>query len=284
MYHAKNNGRGRYELFDVSMHERSVYRLQLEAEIRHALNNNEFIVHYQKICTVKPLKLVGFEALVRWNHPVRGLLLPAEFIHIAEECGLIVPLGEWVLITACSQAHTWQKITGIPIRMAVNLSALQFNDKNLVQIVQKALAETGFDPFLLELELTESVAMRNVEKASGILVELQKMGVSISIDDFGSGYSSLDHIRNIPTNTIKIDRSFINEIRQTDSAIVAAIITMAHQLHLNVIAEGVETEDQLAILGRIDCDLVQGFYLGKGVAPDTVMEMFLKDNPVLLQL
>ncbi len=284
MYHAKNNGRGRYELFDVSMHERSVYRLQLEAEIRHALNNNEFIVHYQKICTVKPLKLVGFEALVRWNHPVRGLLLPAEFIHIAEECGLIVPLGEWVLLTACSQAHTWQKITGIPIKMAVNLSALQFNDKNLVQIVQKALAETGFDPFLLELELTESVAMRNVEKASGILVELQKMGVSISIDDFGSGYSSLDHIRNIPTNTIKIDRSFINEIRQTDSAIVAAIITMAHQLHLNVIAEGVETEDQLAILGKIDCDLVQGFYLGKGVAPDTVMEMFLKDNPVLLQL
>jgi EAL domain-containing protein (putative c-di-GMP-specific phosphodiesterase class I) len=168
--------------------------------------------------------------------------------------------------------------------MAVNLSALQFNDKNLVQIVQKALTETGFDPYLLELELTESVAMRNVEKASGILVELQKMGVSISIDDFGSGYSSLDHIRNIPTNTIKIDRSFINEIRQTDSAIVAAIITMAHQLHLNVIAEGVETEDQLAILGRIDCDLVQGFYLGKGVAPDTVMEMFLKDNPVLLQL
>jgi len=174
----------------------------------------------------------------------------------------------------------WQKLTGKPIKMAVNLSALQFNDQHLVQIVRDALAESGFDPSLLELELTESVAMRNVEKASGILAELQKMGVSISIDDFGSGYSSLDHIRNIPTNTIKIDRSFINEIKQNDSAIVAAIITMAHQLHLNVVAEGVETEDQLSILSKINCDLVQGFYLGKGIAPDSVMEMFQKNNQI----
>ena len=280
MYHAKNNGRGRFELFDVSMHERSVYRLQLEAEIRHGLSNNEFIVHYQQICTIKPLELTGFEALIRWNHPVRGLLLPDEFIHVAEESGLIVPMGEWVLMTACNQAQMWQKLTGKPIKMAVNLSALQFNDQHLVQIVRDALAESGFDPFLLELELTESVAMRNIEKASGILAELQKMGVSISIDDFGSGYSSLDHIRNIPTNTIKIDRSFINEIKQNDLAIVAAIITMAHQLHLNVVAEGVETEDQLSILSKINCDLVQGFYLGKGIAPDSVMEMFQKNNQI----
>ncbi len=281
MYHAKNNGRGRYELFDVSMHERSVYRLQLEAEIRHGLINNEFVLHYQQICTIKPYELVGFEALIRWNHPVRGLLLPDEFIYVAEESGLIVPMGEWVLQTACVQAKKWHTLTGKPLKMSVNLSAVQFNDQHLVQIVRSALDASGLDPALLELELTESVAMRNVEKASNIMMELRDMGVFLSIDDFGSGYSSLDHIRNIPTNTIKIDRSFINEINQSDSAIVAAIITMAHQLHLNVVAEGVETADQLAILSSINCDLVQGFYLGKGVAPDSVVDIFRKNTTSL---
>jgi len=281
MYHAKNNGRGRYELFDVSMHERSVYRLQLEAEIRHGLANNEFVLHYQQICAIKPHQLVGFEALIRWQHPVRGLLLPDEFIYVAEESGLIVPMGEWVLTTACTQAEKWHKLTGKPLKMSVNLSAVQFNDQHLIQIVKKALEESGLSPELLELELTESVAMRNVEKASNIMRELKDMGVSISIDDFGSGYSSLDHIRNIPTNTIKIDRSFINEINQSDSAIVAAIITMAHQLHLNVVAEGVETADQLDILLKINCDLVQGFYLGKGVAPESVVDIFRKNTASL---
>ncbi len=165
--------------------------------------------------------------------------------------------------------------------MSVNLSAVQFNDQHLVQMVRSALEDSGLDPSLLELELTESVAMRNVEKASNIMMELQDMGVFLSIDDFGSGYSSLDHIRNIPTNTIKIDRSFINEINQSDSAIVAAIITMAHQLHLNVVAEGVETADQLAILSSINCDLVQGFYLGKGVAQENVVDIFRKNTTSL---
>ncbi len=284
MFHAKNNGRGRYELFDATMHERSVYRFQLEAEIRHGLNNNEFTLHYQQINTIKPQELVGFEALIRWQHPVRGLLLPVEFIHVAEESGLIVPMGEWVLLTACTQAQKWQELTGKPLKMAINLSAVQFNDQQLVQIVRLAIDKSGFNPTLLELELTESVAMRNIEKASEILVELQNMGVSISIDDFGSGYSSLDHIRNIPTNTIKIDRSFINEIKQSDSAIVEAIITMAHQLHLNVVAEGVETEDQLSILSGMDCDQVQGFYLGKGIAPENVQEMLIKNSQMLVKV
>jgi diguanylate cyclase (GGDEF)-like protein/PAS domain S-box-containing protein len=275
MYHAKYNGRARYEVFEASMYERSINRLQLEAEIRRGINNNEFILHYQPVFTLSSLELVGFEALIRWQHPLRGLLLPGEFIHVAEESGLIVPLGEWVLRTACTQAQAWYQLTHIPLKMAVNLSALQFNDRRLVQIVRSALEESGFDPSYLDLELTESVAMQNLEKTLEILKVFQEMGVSISIDDFGSGYSSLDHIRYLPTNTLKIDRSFIKEIKQEDSAIVAAIITMAHQLQLKVIAEGVETENQLSILTRIQCDQVQGFFLGKGVPAETIQESIL---------
>jgi EAL domain-containing protein (putative c-di-GMP-specific phosphodiesterase class I) len=276
MYHAKFNGRARYEVFETRMHERSINRLQLEAEIRRGLNLHEFILHYQPVYTVDTLEVVGFEALIRWQHPVRGMLLPGEFIHVAEESGLIIQMGEWVLRTACKQAQAWQKLTGRPLKMAVNLSALQFNDHRLVQILRSSLNESGFDPSLLELELTESIAMRDLEKTLLVLEEFQKMGVSISIDDFGSGYSSLDHIRYLPTNTLKIDRSFIKEIKQEDSAIVAAIITMAHQLKLKVIAEGVETENQLSILARIKCDQVQGFLLGKGVAPEIALEMLTR--------
>ena len=273
MYHAKNNGRGRYELFDNSMHERSIARLQLEAEIRRAMNNEEFVLYYQPVYALDHLDLVGFEALILWQHPSRGLLLPKEFIQIAEESGLIVQLGEWVLRTACAQANQWSRQTGSGLKVAVNLSAAQFNDANLVEMIRSALRETGCDPRLLELELTESVAMRDIETALTILAEVQRMGVSISIDDFGSGYSSLDHIRNLPTNTLKIDRSFINEMKAGGSAIVAAIITMAHQLRLKVIAEGVETKDQLAILADIDCDQVQGFLFGKGIPPEEAWKM-----------
>lgn len=279
MYHAKYNGRARYEVFETCMYERSINRLQMEAEIRRAMNHNEFVLHYQPVYTLPELKLVGFEALVRWQHPRRGLLLPGEFIRVAEESGLIVPLGEWILQTACQQAATWQKAGEQPLKIAVNLSAVQFDDRNLAQTVRAALHASGLDPTLLDLELTESVAMRDLEKTLEVLAEIRGMGVSISIDDFGSGYSSLDHIRYLPTNTLKIDRSFIKEIRQDDAAIVSAIITMAHQLQLKVIAEGVETENQLMILSSIHCDQVQGFYLGKSVSPETITETVLPNSP-----
>jgi diguanylate cyclase (GGDEF)-like protein/PAS domain S-box-containing protein len=275
MYHAKYNGRARYEVFETHMYERSINRLQIEAEIRRGINQNEFVMYYQPVYQLPGLELVSFEALLRWRHPRRGLLLPGEFIRVAEESGLIIPIGEWILNTACKQAQAWQEQTRASIKVAVNLSALQFDDQHFAQTVRSALINSGLDSSLLELELTESVAMRDLDKTLKILEELQRMGVSISIDDFGSGYSSLDHIRFLPTNTLKIDRSFIKEIRQEDSAIVDAIITMAHQLQLKVIAEGVETENQLNILKRIHCDQVQGFYLGKGIPPEVITETIL---------
>ena len=278
MYCAKNKGRGRYELFDSSMHERSITRLKIEAEIRRALHNGEFVIQYQPVYTINLLELVGFEALIRWQHPVRGLILPEEFIHVAEETGLIVPIGEWVLRTACTQAQAWRVFDGKPLTIAVNLSAIQFNDQHLVEIVKSAIDESGFDPNLLEFEITESVAMRDIDKALEILTEFQKLGVSISIDDFGRGYSSLDHIRYLPTNKIKIDRSFINEITEGDLAIVTAIVTMAHQLRLQVIAEGVETKEQLSILYNINCDQVQGFLLGKAISPEAAFELISSDK------
>ncbi len=276
MYQAKYNGRARYEVFETRMHEHTINRLHMEGEIRRGMNLNEFVLHYQPIYTLPGLELAGFEALVRWQHPRRGLMYPADFIRVAEESGLIAPLGEWILQAACRQAKTWQEIAGIPLKMAVNLSAVQFQDERLVHAVRSALEESGIDPCLLELELTESAAMRDMDLTLKILGEFQEMGISISIDDFGSGYSSLDHIRHLPANTLKIDRSFIKEIRQDDSAIVGAIITMAHRLKLSVIAEGVETENQLEILSSIGCDQVQGYYLGKALPPESILESVLR--------
>jgi len=273
MYHAKNKGRSRYEVFDPSMHEQSLNRLQQEAEIRRAIYEGEFTVHYQPIYQLASKELSGFEALVRWQHPTRGLLLPAEFIHLAEQTGLIVPIGEWVLRTACKQAQVWKALNGRPLTIAVNISSVQFSENILVDTVQRALNDSGLDASLLHLELTESVAMQDIPASLKILEELRRMGVSIAIDDFGSGYSSFDQIRFFPTSILKIDRSFIKEIKADDLAIVTAIITMAHQLHLSVVAEGIETEDQLSILTIINCDEGQGFYLGKGVPSETIQEL-----------
>lgn len=278
MYHAKFNGRARYEVFDARMHDRIINRLQIESEIRCGMVQNEFALHYQPIYNLNTLELVGFEALIRWQHPSRGLLLPSDFIPVAEKSGLILQLGEWALHTACSQAHSWQELTGKPLRMSVNLSALQFNDLRLVEIVESALNESHFNPALLDLELTESAAMRDFEKAHQILEKFQKMGVSISIDDFGCGYSSLDHLRYLPINSLKIDRSFIYEIEHGNSAIVSAIVTMAHQLKLRVIAEGVETENQLSFLTSIRCDQVQGFLLGRVLSSEIIANSILNQT------
>ena len=279
LQHSKSNGRSRYEIFDPQMRGNTLTRLQQEAELRRALQNHEFILYYQPVFELQTMQISGFETLIRWQHPTRGLLAPAEFIQVAEQSSLIVPIGEWVLRTACLQAQAWIQRCRRPFRIAVNLSASQLNHKNLLPTVRSALAESGLAPENLELELTESVAIHNLDQSIQILHTLRQMGISIAVDDFGKGYSSLDYIQNLPSNTLKIDRSFIKNLANSgsaskaESAIVLAMITMAHQLCLKVIAEGVETETQLKRLAELNCDLVQGFYTGKPLSSTDIASL-----------
>ncbi len=276
MYSAKNKGRARFEAFDIGMREKTQQRINIDLEIRNAIKHNQFVLHYQPIFKAKERKIMGFEALIRWQHPRRGLVFPNDFIGVAEETKLIIPIGEWVLKTACLQAHEWNKFSLNPLTIAVNLSRIQLRDETIVQKVINALKESNLPPELLELEITESTAMDNIDITYNQLDALQKIGVKIAIDDFGSGYSSLDHLKTFPANTLKIDRSFINDLREDDQAIVAAMISLAHQLKLKVIGEGVETDSQLSILSDMDCDEVQGYLLGKGVSPDEIWKILRK--------
>lgn len=279
MYHSKNNGRSRYEIFHPEMREHTLKRLQQEGEIRRALRNHEFVLHYQPVFMVESRQVVGFEALIRWQHPTRGLLAPIEFLEVAEQSGLIIQIGEWVLRTACIQAQTWNEARERPLQMAVNLSASQLNDKNLIALVKSVLDESGLAPHCLELELTETTALQNIDYTIKVLQTLRQMGVNIAVDDFGKGYSSLDYIKNLPSNTLKIDRLFISDLSgsgsESESAIVLAMVTMAHQLHLKVTAEGVETEEQLRLLTQMNCDQIQGYYMSKP-APAREIELLLE--------
>ena len=279
MYHSKNTGRSRYEIFHPEMREHTLKRLQQEGEIRRALRNHEFVLHYQPVFMVESRQVVGFEALIRWQHPTRGLLAPIEFLEVAEQSGLIIQIGEWVLRTACIQAQTWNEAKERPLQMAVNLSASQLNDKNLIALVKSVLEESGLAPHCLELELTETTALQNIEYTIKVLQTLRQMGVNIAVDDFGKGYSSLDYIKNLPSNTLKIDRLFISDLSgsgsESESAIVLAMVTMAHQLHLKVTAEGVETEEQLRLLTQMNCDQIQGYYMSKP-APAREIELLLE--------
>jgi diguanylate cyclase (GGDEF)-like protein/PAS domain S-box-containing protein len=282
MYHSKKNGRSRYEIFHPDMREHTLNRLQQEGEIRRALKNREFVLHYQPVFALKNRRIDGFEALIRWQHPVRGLLPPAEFMDVAELSGLIIPMGEWVLQTACKQAQAWNVATGRPLKIAVNLSPSQLADKNLVTLVQTALHESGLDPCLLELELTETAALQNIEHTIETLRALRKMGINIAVDDFGKGYSSLDYIKTLPSNNVKIDRSFIMDISGANPepglAIVSAMITMAHQLRLTVTAEGVETKEQLKLLTQLQCDQIQGYFTGKPTHPREIETLLKSDT------
>ena len=275
MYHAKFSGRARYQVFDSSMHDRMVDRLRLEAEIRRGLKNDEFVLHYQPIYSLEPQELVGFEALLRWEHPLRGMLAPQDFMKVAEEAGLILPIGERVLKTACLQAENWRRMTGRSLKMSVNLSTRQFNDPSLTEIVRTALKQSGLLPALLELELAETTTTKDFAKVVGILKDIQEMGVSITIDDFGSGFSSLGQLKDIVTNSLKIDRVFIQNMEKNDAAIVSAMIGMAHQMKLMVVAEGVETQKQLSILANNHCDMAQGYLLGKVLDPEMVSNSLL---------
>ena len=261
LHRVKVNGKNDYMLHSGDMDHIAIEKLTIQHEMHSALRNQEFVLHYQPQYDLASGQIVGMEALVRWQHPERGLVSPAEFIPAAEESGLILPLGEWVIEEACRQNKAWQDQGLLSIPVSVNLSLRQFSQQNLTGKISEILRQTGLDPRYLELEITESMTM-DVERASQYLQELIDLGVNISIDDFGTGYSSFHYLKNLPIARLKIDRSFVRDIEQdpSDAAIVAAIISMAHNLQMQVIAEGVETKDQVHFLRSHRCDEMQGYF------------------------
>ena len=262
LYRAKQAGRGNFQFFTDEMHRRARELLLIENSLRHAIERNELVLHYQPKVDAATGRLTGLEALVRWQHPQRGLVPPAEFIPVAEESGQIREIGDWVLRHALAQMVAWRAAGVRLVPMAVNLSALQFNQPRLCQRLADLLQEHDIAAELLELELTESVAMENSASSIASIDELRNFGVGLSIDDFGTGYSSLAYLKRFAVNKIKIDHSFVRNlsIDKDDAAIVRAIISLAHNLGFTVVAEGVETAEQLAFLRRHGCDEIQGFY------------------------
>ena len=280
MYRAKEQGRGHWQFYASSMNAGTLERLELESELRHALERGQFHLEYQPQLDLASGAVVGMEALLRWQHPQLGRVPPASFIGLAEEMGLIIPIGDWVLRTACAQARAWQLAGHGPLRLAVNLSARQFKQKNLLHAVAQVLADTGLDAAHLELELTESMVMHDVEQATTIMAKLKALGVQLSIDDFGTGYSSLAYLRHFPIDVLKIDKTFVSDITHSidDAAIVRAIISLAHSLRLKVIAEGVETEQQLAFLRQHGCDQMQGYLFSRPLAAPAFETLLLEGS------
>jgi diguanylate cyclase (GGDEF)-like protein len=274
MFHAKANGRSGYYFYSQSMNESSRQKLSLENELRKGLERDEFRVHYQPKVDARTGMLTGAEALIRWQHPTRGLLTASEFFYVAEETGLVRPIGEWVFNTVCAQIATWLRLGITPVPVAVNFSAAQFRQERLVESLSRTLRETGVDPEYLELELTEGTIMQNEDEAIRSMSELRKLGVKISVDDFGTGYSSLSRLKHFTLDALKIDRSFVSELadNQGDRAITKAIIAMAHSLNLKVIAEGVETEEQLRFLQQHGCDEIQGWITGRPISAEAFEE------------
>ncbi len=270
MYQAKANGRQSFQFFKPDMNVRAVERQSLEEGLRCALERQEFLLHYEPKISLRTGAITGAEALIRWQHPTRGLISPAEFVPIAEECGLIRPIGNWVLREACKQARAWVD-AGLPVgTMAVNVSAMQLRDGNFLEGVFAVLQDTGLDGRVLDLELTESVLMNHAESSASILQTLREAGIRVTVDDFGTGYSSLSYLRNLPVDALKIDQSFVRQITSAgdDATIVTAVINMARSLKLRVIAEGVETQEELVFLQTHRCDEAQGYYFSRPVLPE----------------
>ncbi len=283
MYHAKEQGRNNFQFFSPEMNLRAVERQRLETELRLALDQEQFVLHYQPQADIRSGKLVGMEALIRWRHPQRGLVPPNSFIPVAEESGLIGPIGQWALRTACGQIQRWQA-AGLPIvKIAVNISARQFNEpRDFADDVTRLLNNIGLDPRYLELEMTESMLLKNIDENVAVLRKLGVLGTSLAVDDFGTGYSSLAYLKQLPIDTLKIDRTFVRDIESDadDAAIIRAIIAMAHSLDLRVTAEGVETQGQLAALRKLRCDQFQGYFLSPAVPADEFARRFLITDPV----
>jgi len=277
---AREQGSDSYQFYLPAVNDRFLTRMELQNSLRIALARDEFVVHYMPQLDVKGGQIVSMEALVRWNHPTLGLVPPSDFIPLAEESGLILPIGERVLRAACAQSRTWQKAGLPPIRVSVNFSARQFQHQNPVALVTRVLKETGLPPGHLELEITESAVMKDANAALGTLRALKETGVHLAIDDFGTGYSSLSYLRSFPITSLKVDRSFVREVtsRSDDAAIVTAVIAMAHSLKLKVIAEGVETEQHLEWLHARDCDEVQGFHFSRPVPADAAAKLLARSG------
>jgi EAL domain-containing protein (putative c-di-GMP-specific phosphodiesterase class I) len=284
MYRAKESGRNRYEFYSREMNARSMQRLDLESNMRRALERSEFLLHYQPKASLSTGRITGFEALLRWQRGQGGLVLPAEFVPLLEDTGLIVPVGEWVIDAVCRQLADWRK-AGVPlVPVAINLSARQFKEKNFGDVIERILRAHDIEPRYIELEITESSLMVNTEEVMRTLSQLKACGLRLSIDDFGTGYSSLGYLRRFPLDTLKIDRSFVNDIA-TDAGganITRAVISMAHNLGLNVVAEGVETEAQLAFLCANGCAEMQGYYFARPLSVEDSLQ-WLRENRTLVR-
>src|ERR1041384_1469876 len=277
---AKVQGGNNYQFYTAGGTTRALKQLVLESNLRSGLDRCEFIVQYQPQVDVRGFQLVGMEALVRWQHPSLGLLYPGEFVTLAEESGLIISLGDWVLRTGCAQNKAWQDKGLMPMRLSVNFSARQFQQPTFIADVAHILKETNLDPRWLELELTESSIMKDPEAAIEKLHELKLMGIKVAIDDFGTGYSSLNYLKRFPIDTLKIDKTFVSDVCKDahDTAIVRAIITLGHALDLTVIAEGVETQEQLQYLSSLGCDVVQGFLFSKSLEARVFEELLIEQR------
>jgi diguanylate cyclase (GGDEF)-like protein/PAS domain S-box-containing protein len=265
MYEAKDRGRDNFQFYRKDLNASAQERQVTEGELRHALDRGQLRLHYQPILHIASGLVAGIEALIRWEHPTRGMLAPVSFMQIAEESGLIVPIGNWVLKEACRQGAVWHAAGFIPLRLAVNISAVELRSKDFVQTVAKTLAETGFDAHSLELELTETFLMQDAKSTSRVLEELKALGLDLALDDFGTGYSSLSYMRRFPINALKIDRSFVNDLTldQNDASVVSAVINMGKSLHMRVVAEGVETSEQLDFLREQACPEAQGYFFSR---------------------
>ncbi|HSG88133.1 MAG TPA: EAL domain-containing protein [Pseudomonadales bacterium] len=282
MYRAKERGRDNHQFFSEDMNTRALDRLTLENEMRVARTEQQFVLFYQPKVNLQTGEIIGMEALMRWQHPERGLLSPDDFIQVAEESGLIVPLGEWTLNQACRQVHALNGVIDAPVHVAVNISARQFADPGLTEMVEHALQSSGLDPRLLELEITETMLMLDIEEAIVTLHRLRALGVSLSIDDFGTGYSSLNYLKRLPIDHVKVDRTFVSDIPESadDMAITAAVVAMAHRLQLTVVAEGVETRAQLLFLRDHGCEYGQGYLFGPPLPFAEIRDLILTASPL----
>jgi diguanylate cyclase (GGDEF)-like protein len=280
LYRAQSLGGDNYQFYQAEMNSRALERLSMEGDLRRAIENGELELHYQPQLDLRRPLIVGAEALVRWQHPSQGLLPPAKFIPLAEETGLILPLGEWALRESCKQVMSWNQAGLTGLRVSVNVSPRQFQQQDFVTTVSQILAETKTDAAALQLEITETSLIQSDGRVTSHLSELKRMGLTVAIDDFGVGYSSLGYLKRLPIDMLKIDRSFVSDVTidPDDAALVMAIITLAHNLRLKVMAEGVETEEQLRFLRLLRCDEGQGYLFGKAVRPEVFFEKAMDTN------
>ena len=280
LHEARTGGTGNYRFFVSEMNDQILKRRRIETDLTRALEASEFVLHYQPKINLAAGRIAGVEVLIRWQHPEQGLVPPADFIPVAEQTGQIVPIGAWVLDQACRQVKAWQDEGLPPIKLAVNLSAVQFGEKGLPELVQSCLADSGLDPKFLELEITESVIMNDVAATTEILNRLNGLGIDLSIDDFGTGYSSLSYLALFPVNRIKIDKSFVDGIGQSSGseAIAKAVVTLGHSLSMEVTAEGVETEAQANYLHDLECDEIQGYFYSKPLKVEEIPDLIRRIN------